>query len=374
MAQDPTLDPALLAGLLGNEIIGTPGADTLIGTRLAEVFRARAGDDRVVGGGGGDTIHGGNANDRLIGGAGNDLIFGQSGNDVLVGGVGRDTLVGGQGNDVIILGRDGGAVQGGQGNDVLGFGFRGTIEVTAGRNSFDIAGPNGFQATVRGVETIRLGDGSTTPLTAGTFAVCFAEGTRILTARGEVAVEKLRPGELIACVSGRGAPMRPAVWIGRRRIPLAGHPDAGNLAPIRIRAGALAESTPRRDLLVSPDHCLFLDGALVPARMLVNGRTIVIEEGLADVTYFHIELEEHDVVLAEGAAAESWLEAGNRAWFENAPVALLRVEATLDAYAADGAEPCAPVVQGGPRLRALRDAIALRALEVAGGRMPASAA
>jgi hypothetical protein len=97
----------------------------------------------------------------------------------------------------------------------------------------------------------------------------------------------------------------------------------------------------------------------VPARLLVNGISIAVEDGLAEVTYFHIELPAHDVVLAEGAAAESWLDAGNRSWFENAPTALLRVTATPDAHAGEEATPCAPVIQAGPRLAAIRDRVAL---------------
>jgi hypothetical protein len=143
------------------------------------------------------------------------------------------------------------------------------------------------------------------------------------------------------------------LFLGRRRFVLAGNPAAAEVAPIRIRAGALAENTPHRDLLVSPDHCLFLAGRLVPARLLVNGTTIRPETRLAEVTYFHVELEDHDVLLAEGAPAESWLDTGNRAWFENAPVAMLAPAA------------CAPIVQGGAELAEIRDALALRAAAIA---------
>jgi hypothetical protein len=196
-------------------------------------------------------------------------------------------------------------------------------------------------------------------LDASTFTVCFAAGTRILTDRGEAPVESLRAGDLVATLGQGGAPFAPVLFLGQRRIRLAGRAAAG-LAPIRIRAGALAESTPHRDLLVSPDHCLFLDGVLVPARLLVNGQTITLEHGLAEVTYYHIELPRHDVVLADGAPAESWLDCGNRAWFANAPAALLRVDGTLAAHAKAGAAPCAPVLQAGPALAAIRDRIALR--------------
>ncbi len=191
--------------------------------------------------------------------------------------------------------------------------------------------------------------------------VCFARGTRILTDRGEVAVEALRAGDLVATLADPGAPFAPVLWIGHRNVRLAGHRPAREMAPIRIRAGALADATPHRDLLVSPDHCLLLDGSLVPARLLVNGSSIVVEQGLAEVTYYHIELARHDAVLAEGAAAESWLDCGNRSWFQNSAAPLLRVEATLAAHATRAMTPCAPVLLAGPELGALRDRLALRA-------------
>jgi hypothetical protein len=80
--------------------------------------------------------------------------------------------------------------------------------------------------------------------------------------------------------------------------------DAAEMAPIRIKAGALGVNTPKRDLVVSPDHCLYLDGALVPARLLVNGRSVVAETGMAEVTWYHVELETHEVLVADGAAAD----------------------------------------------------------------------
>jgi len=191
--------------------------------------------------------------------------------------------------------------------------------------------------------------------------VCFVAGTRILTERGEVAVEALRPGDLVATLADPAAPFAPVLWIGLRHLRLAGIGGARAMAPIRIRAGALAEATPHRDLLVSPDHALLLEGRLVPARLLVNGRTILEERGLAEVTYCHIELARHDAVLAEGAAAESWLDAGNRSWFQNSPDPLPRVAATLAEHATRPMAPCAPVLQAGPELGALRDRLALRA-------------
>ncbi|MEO8713856.1 MAG: Hint domain-containing protein [Acetobacteraceae bacterium] len=145
---------------------------------------------------------------------------------------------------------------------------------------------------------------------------CFAEGTRILTPRGEVAVERLRDGDLVVAIEHGAHIARPVRWIGRRRIDIGTHPRPDMVAPIRIARHAVAENVPRRDLLVSPDHALFLDGVLVPARLLVNGTTIVQDAGLPSVRYFHVELDRHSVLLAEGLETESYLDTGNRALFE----------------------------------------------------------
>jgi hypothetical protein len=150
--------------------------------------------------------------------------------------------------------------------------------------------------------------GGGTDITLQTVA-CFARGTRIATARGEVAVERLRPGMLVATASGRMARIG---WIGHVTVDLASHPEA---APVRVRAGALGPSVPRRDMLLSPDHALLVAGRLVPVRLLRNGATIVTEADRSRVTYYHVELDRHDALLAEGAATESFLDTGNRGQF-----------------------------------------------------------
>ena len=88
--------------------------------------------------------------------------------------------------------------------------------------------------------------------------------------------------------------------------------------PILIRAGALGEGMPHRDLRVSSDHCLHLDGRLVPAKLLVNGASIVLDKGHEVLNYVNIELDQHSVIIAEGIESESYLDCGNRSRFHNA--------------------------------------------------------
>ena len=106
--------------------------------------------------------------------------------------------------------------------------------------------------------------------------VCFARGTHLLTSTGEVPVEALQPGMPMVANDGTVASVK---WIGRRRIDLTAHPRPETVAPIRIRRGAFADNMPHTDLLVSPDHAIFVDGKLICARQLINGTTIRQEKG-----------------------------------------------------------------------------------------------
>jgi Hint domain len=143
---------------------------------------------------------------------------------------------------------------------------------------------------------------------------CFVAGTRIATARGEVPVEGLRVGDRVVALRSRR--FAEVTWLGHRRLDCANHPRGHDVWPVRVAAGAFATDMPHRDLLLSPDHALFLDGGLVPVRYLINGATIT-QEKVAKVTYWHVELTSHDVLLAEGLPAESYLDTGNRGLFTN---------------------------------------------------------
>ena len=176
-------------------------------------------------------------------------------------------------------------------------------------------------------------------------APCFCAGTPIRTAHGDVPAEMLRPGIKVRTYGGRVAVVR---WVGRRVVRI----DAAS-APVCISAGAIAAGVPLRDVRLSPDHAVFLDGALIPARALVNGATIFRDTRCFAATYVHIELDRHDVVLAAGLPAESYLDTGNRGQFDaecgvrplfhEAPADPLR--AALDAYATRG---CASLLLAGP--------------------------
>ncbi len=183
---------------------------------------------------------------------------------------------------------------------------------------------------------------------------CFADGTRILTANGEVAVERLRIGDLVpTALAGR---LRRIRWIGHRMVMPQTHPNADDVTPVEIRAGAFGDGLPRRDLRLSPDHAVFADGALVPVRHLVNGATIR-RVAVQRVTYFHIELADadgqaaHDVLLAEGLPAESFLDTGNRDAFANAGVTAAQPDFARRIWDAAG---CAPLHLGGRVVAGLR--------------------
>lgn len=189
--------------------------------------------------------------------------------------------------------------------------------------------------------------------------VCFARGTRIATPDGERRVESLRAGDTVL-IAEHGATRSARIrWVGQRRLDLAAHPRPELAAPIRIRAGALGANLPTRDLLVSPDHALLLDARLVRAKLLVNGMTVVQERAMAAVTYHHVELDDHAVLLAEGVPAESYLDTGNRGFFAGEDIVALHPDLMVDA-ASTGA--CAPYARTEAEVAPLWETLAHRAL------------
>ncbi len=185
---------------------------------------------------------------------------------------------------------------------------------------------------------------------------CFAAGTRILTRRGEVNVEHLRLDDEAATLIGR--PFRPVRWLGHRTVVIAGHPRAHTVLPVRVAANAFGAGLPRRPLVLSPDHAVFADGVLIPIKYLVNGETIA-QVAVRCVTYWHVELDAHDVVLAEWLPTESYLDTGDRRHFANGG-AVTALHPSFAALAWDAAG-CAPLVVTGCILDRVRRRLRRRA-------------
>lgn len=145
---------------------------------------------------------------------------------------------------------------------------------------------------------------------------CFVTGTRIATPAGEVAVQDLAIGDLVLTADGRAVPVR---WIGQNHIRNSVL-LADRKLPVCISAGALAAGVPHSDLYLSADHGMIVDGLVVNAGALVNGgsiRFVPMAEMPAEFTYYHIETEAHDEILANGAAAETFVDYIGRKDFDN---------------------------------------------------------
>jgi hypothetical protein len=216
--------------------------------------------------------------------------------------------------------------------------FAATISGFGTDDRLDLQGETGFTGVVRGADNLLTltGGGQTLTLqldpsadySASTFVladdghggtlvenvICFYPGTRIATPSGEVAVEALTAGDLVLTSEGEAAPVR---WMGRQTVSTR-FSDPLRVLPIRIRAGALGQGLPVRDLLVSPDHALLINEVLVHAGALVNDVSIIRERDVPEIfTYWHVELADHALVLAEGVAAETFIDNVDRMAFDN---------------------------------------------------------
>ena len=148
-------------------------------------------------------------------------------------------------------------------------------------------------------------------------------------------------------------------WIADRELPRA--PDSASVWPVRIAAGAFGEAQPSRDLLLSPDHAVFVDDVLIPVKHLINGYSIT-QVPVDRVTYYHIELPGHDVLLAEGLPVESYLDTGDRSNFANGGGAIsLHPEFMAGMWEAKG---CAKLVVTGPVLEMVRARVAMIASDL----------
>jgi hypothetical protein len=350
--------------------------DGFIGSNFDDTILVPNGQIAIFGGDGNDIIQGGQQADTIVGGAGSDTIFGNQQSDSLVGGffalngstlqvfddsIG-DAVIGGSSGDSIFGGRNDTLV-GGDGNGDFAFlpaGFSNTgstINITYPTDPTGGTSSGTFQIWSNGQDSIYL-NGFEGAVQFYPDVPCFASGTLVATARGEVAVENLRVGDLVLTAHG-GAALQPVVWIGHSKVNVA---RQRGMAPILIKAGALAEGVPARDLRVSPEHAMFLDGRLVPARLLVNGTSIVQELWCPEVTYWHVELPAHGLLVAEGAVSESYFDDGNRKQFDNFAITTLFKDFESERHNGRYAEAaCYPLLTEGPALERLQARLAARA-------------
>jgi hypothetical protein len=298
-----------------------------------------------------------------------DLVAGTGGN---IGGtpfvIGSGTLVTtvytGSGDDTIVVN--------GQADSITSEGGSDTVVFANARTDYSIGGSVGRVSvtlgdvtdTLNNVTTLRFADQSVVVANLGLIA-CFAAGTRLRGEDRDVPVEAMRVGDRVS--AHFGGVFEPIVWIGRRRVDCLRHPRPSVVWPVRIVTGAFGRRLPNRDLLLSPDHAVFVDGVLIPVKHLINGTTIR-QEPVESITYLHVELSRHDVVLAEGLPVETFLDTGNRSIFTSrAGATVLHPDFGPRVWEAEG---CAPLVIVGPAVSAVRRRLQRRAVALAGSRAP----
>ena len=263
-------------------------------------------------------------------------------------------------------------------------GFAGTVATWKAGDQFVITGGTLSNIGVSNGNTLTFSDAGTgagaggvdsiifgSTITAGEFGVvngdtvqsvaCFAEGTRIVTAAGAIPVESLSVGDRVLTHRGES---KEIVWLGQRAVDCRHHIDPATVCPVRVRAGAFGPGAPARDLWLSPDHAVFVDDLLIPIHCLINGGTIR-QMVVPAVTCYHVELPEHDVILAEDLPVESYLDSGDRENFGNGGGAIrLFPDFTARMWEMRG---CAPLIKTGPALERIKRALA-RNKEVAASR------
>ncbi|WP_417248816.1 Hint domain-containing protein [Celeribacter sp.] len=365
-------DDYLDGGLDDDTILGGSGDDTIIGGEGSDTIHGGDGDDTIYGGlhpaypdslnipddegdlepeNGQDVIYGGAGNDTIYGQDDDDLIYGGDGNDFIDGGIDDDTLYAGAGTDHLEGGAGSDTLHGGGENDVLSGGddndfiiideigtpsggYNTTVHGGSGGLDWDTLDlsymlANGWTIThtVQNDDSDGNGfDGQVTLYNASTdtyaninytnieeIIPCFTPGTLIATPQGERAVETLKVGDKVIT---RDNGMQVIRWVGQKSMTAEEMTSRMELAPVRIRKGALGLGLPERDMIVSPNHRMLMVSekaallfeeheVLVAAKHLV-GREGIERVGATDVTYVHIMFDRHEVVLSDGTWSESF--------------------------------------------------------------------
>jgi hypothetical protein len=237
-----------------------------------------------------------------------------------------------------------------QGDTIDITGFTATSITTLSGNKGVVLNNGASHATISFGGTISNFEFTTGSFGTDLTTICFCVDTLIGTPDGEVPVQALQPGDMVP--TAPNGP-RKVAWVGTGKV-LATRGQRGVATPVIVRKGALADDVPNRDLHVTKAHSLYIDDVLIPVEFLVNHRTIVWDDRAQEVEIYHVELESHDVLIANGVPAESFRDDGNRWLFQNA-----RSGCDLPPQ-----EPYAPVLTGGPVV----DAVWRRLLDRAGPR------
>ncbi|MCB8875455.1 Hint domain-containing protein [Acidisoma silvae] len=254
-----------------------------------------------------------------------------------------------------------------------GFGGETVTGFTSG-DSILLTGVTGVSSSINGSALSLTSGGTTenltfTALEAGTLHVqtvgtdtvvtlvpCFVAGTWIATPRGDVPVEVLQIGDEVLTAAGE---VLPIVWTGKTVVDCLGHETPDAVRPVCIRADAFGPRAPHRNLYLSPDHAVLAEDVLIPIKYLLNGSS-VMQVGRTEVSYHHIELAHHDVVLANGLATETYLDIGDRGAL-GLGRNLVAEDAPRDVQFLRDALACAPIRVTGPAVERVRRLLADRA-------------
>lgn len=350
---------SLDGGIDADDIDGGSGNDTIIGGEGSDTIMAGSGDDLVYAGldpvypdavnipddidlvpdngrdyvrgeTGDDTIFGADDDDSLYGDAGNDYLDGQIDEDLLVGGNDDDTLIGGEGGDTLVGGSGIDVVDGGADrDDIIGInagehvdgGEAGddwdTLYLTGGNSrvgatTVDSDG-NGFDGTIEYLDDDGNVIGTSTFENIEEIVPCFTPDTRIATPQGARLVQDLREGDKILT---RDNGIQEIRWVGAKQLTGLELARSPHLKPILIKAGALGNGLPERDMMVSPNHRVLVNSdksalyfeereVLAAAKHLV-GMDGIYNVSVMGTTYIHFMCDHHEVVLSDGAWTESF--------------------------------------------------------------------
>jgi hypothetical protein len=230
---------------------------------------------------------------------------------------------------------------GGGGYEGLGGGGGGYTGGASGEGGTSYIASDAYDTTL--ISGVNSGNGEVTISLA-----CFEQSTHISTPLGFARIDTLHAGDQVLSVR-RGIPV-PVRWVGHRHVECTRQPGSLKSLFVKIIRGAFGPGQPVSDLLLSPDHAIYAEDVLIPVRALVNGSSIV-RERVAATTYWHVEVDEHDVILANGLPVESYLNIGHRLSFFGGHVTALTSGFVSRVWEAQG---CAPLRITGPQVDAVR--------------------